>query len=90
MSRSIRRAFWNAVNTADRVRDGERPNWNWCGGELGLAVADASRLADDVDWTVALQILEAGIDACSVARIGDDSASDDSLKLTRAARYVCI
>ena len=90
MSRSIRQAFWNAVNAADRVRDGERPNWNWCGGELGLAVADASRLADDVDWAVALQILEAGIDACSVGQIGDDSASDDSSKLTRAARYVCI
>ncbi len=88
MSRNIRKGFWCAVNAADRVH--ERPNWNWCGGELGLAVADASRLADDVDWAVALQILEAGIDACSVGQIGDYSTSDDGSELSRAARYVCI
>ena len=90
MSRHVRRAFWLAVNAAERVRHGERPNWNWCGGELGLAVADASRLADDFGWAVALQILEAGIDACPVGQFGDDATLDDNLELTRAARYFSI
>ncbi len=73
----VRRAFWHAVNAAERAREGDEPNWNWCGGELGLAVADASRLAGDANWAAALQILEAGIDA------GADSAAEVSERLTQ-------
>ncbi len=62
--KDVRRAFWHAVDACERVRDGGVANWNWCGGELGLAVAEASRLAGDANWAAALQILEAGIDGC--------------------------
>jgi len=59
----VRRAFWHAVEASERARAGGKPNWNWCGGELGLAVSDASRLVNDADWALALKILEAGVDA---------------------------
>ena len=72
----VRRAFWHAVDACERASEGDRPNWNWCGGELGLAVADASRLAGDANWAVALQILEAGIDADSAAEVSASSTQE--------------
>ncbi len=36
MPRDIRWAFSNAVNASEELRDGLRPKWNWCGGELAL------------------------------------------------------
>lgn len=90
LPRNIRQALWNAVNAADRVRDGSQPNWNWCGGELGITVTDAIHLTGDENWAVALQTLEAGIDACSVNQFGTSSRPNDGSDLTRAAQYVCI
>jgi TolB-like protein len=90
LPRDIRQALWNAVEAADRVRDGSQPNWNWCGGELGIAVADAIGLAGDENWAVALQALEAGIDACSADQFGTSSRPSDGSDLTWAAQYVCI
>ncbi len=57
MPRDIRWAFSNAVNASEELRDGLRPKWNWCGGELGLAVSDARHLAGDAFLSVAFEIL---------------------------------
>ena len=71
MPRDIPDAFRNAVNAALAAREGAQAKWNWCGGELGLAVCDAIRVAGESDWSGAFQILEAGIDAGPDGQPGD-------------------
>lgn len=88
--RDIRRALLNAVNAAARLCDGSQPNWNWCGGELGIAVTDTIRRSGDIDWTAALQVLEAGIDAAPVGRSGVGWGLNDRSELNRAVNYVHI
>lgn len=62
ITRDLGQAFSHAVEASERRQYGFQPNWNWCGGELGNVTAAAGRLGGEVGWSMALRVLEAGID----------------------------
>ncbi len=63
LPRGLRRSLRNAAAAAGPAGEGLVNRWQRGGGELGLAVTDARRLAGERDWSSAFEILEAGIDA---------------------------